>query len=139
MRSTVKTKKVPKVAIFFVINGKLWVEGTPWPENLSVGGFRTYGVGHPEYWQRLQDGGAAPKDMPYEKAARGRVNYEDASGEFTVVADPCIIRKKKLVNIIMRQLYLPRGTEVLADEHYRCPKCLPRKADPMLEAEDRDF
>jgi hypothetical protein len=130
---------VPKVGIFFVVNGKLWVEGIPWPENLSVAGFRTYRVGHPEYWQRLQDEGAAPKDMPYEEAARGSVNYEDASEKFTMLADPCIIKKKQLVRSIMRQLYLPRGTEVLADEQYRCPKCLRQKTAAMQEMDDGDF
>ena len=109
-RSTVDTKKVPKVGIFFVVNGKLWVEGIPWPENLTVAGSRTYRERHPDCWHHLQDGGASPKGMPsYEEAARGRVDYEDASGAFTIFADSCIIRKKQLVDSIMRQLYLPRG------------------------------
>ena len=87
----------------------------------------------------MQDSGRAPKDMPYEEAARGRVNYEDASEKFTIFADPCIIKKKQLVNSIMRQLYLPRGTEVMADEQYRCPKCLRQIPAPMQEKVDGDF
>lgn len=55
---------VPKVGLFFVVNGKPWVEGIPWTENPSLAGFRTYGVGHPDYWNRLQDLGAVPRDMP---------------------------------------------------------------------------
>jgi hypothetical protein len=140
-RSTVDTKKakVPRVGLFFVVNGKPWVEGIPWAENLSVAGFRTYGVGHPEYWQRLQELGAVPQEMAYDEAARGRVDYEDASDKFTLFADSCIIRKKQLVNSIMRQLCLPRGTRVLADEHYRCPKCLRQKPASKQEKEDWSF
>ena len=36
-RSTVDTKKakVPRVGLFFVVNGKPWVEGIPWAENFT--------------------------------------------------------------------------------------------------------
>jgi hypothetical protein len=135
-----KSTKVPKVGCFFVVNGKPWVEGFPWTENLTVGGFRTYAVGHPEYWQRLQGLGVAPKDMPYERFPRGRVNYEDASDSFTLLADSCIVRKKTLVSAIMNELHLPRGTRVLTDDGYRCPKCFRERSTPKKgEEEDWDF
>jgi hypothetical protein len=134
-----KSTKVPKVGCFFVVNGKPWVEGFPWTENFTVGGFRTYAVGHPEYWQRLQGLGVAPKDMPYENFPRGSVNYEDASDRFTLVADICILGKKRLVSAIMNKLNLPRGTRVLADDHYRCPKCLRERPTLKQEEEDWDF
>ena len=140
-RSTVDTKKakVPRVGLFFVVNGKPWVEGIPWAENLSVAGFRTYGAGYPEYWQRLQELGAVPQEMAYDEAARGRVDYEDASDKFALFADRCIIRNKRLVSAIMNKLNLPRGTRVLADDHYRCPKCLRQKPASKQEKEDWDF
>ena len=49
---------MPKVGLFFVVNRKPFVEGIPWTENPSFSGFRTYPVGHPEFWSRLQDLGA---------------------------------------------------------------------------------
>jgi len=45
---------VPKVGLFFVVDRKPFVEGIPWTENPSVSGFRTYPVGHPEFWVRLR-------------------------------------------------------------------------------------
>ena len=122
-----KSTKVPKVGCFFVVNGKPWVEGFPWTENLTVGGIRTYAVGHPEYWQRLQGLGVAPKGIPYENFPRGRVNYDEASRRFTLFADRCIIMDNRLVSAIMNEFNLPMGTRGLADDHYRCPDCLPKR------------
>ena len=56
-------KKVSEVGLFFVVGGKPWAEGVLWTENPSVSGFRTYGVDHSDFWSRLQDLGAAPKDV----------------------------------------------------------------------------
>ena len=129
--------KVPKVGLFFVVDGKPFVDGLSWMEVPSLAGFRTYGVGHPDYWQCLQEGGAVPRDMPYDMFSRGRVNYEDASRKFTLFADRCIIRNNRLVSSIMSQLCLPRGTRVLADDHYRCPKCWGKR--PVRRQEEHDW
>ena len=119
--------KVPQVGLFFLIMEKLCVNGLPWAEVPNVAGFRTYSVGHAEYWRRLKDGGAIPKDMPYEECPRRRVNYDEASRRFTLFADRCIIMDKRPVSAIMNELNLPMGTRGLADDHYRCPKCLRKR------------
>src|SRR5208283_6219166 len=110
-----KKAKAPQVGLFFVVNGKPWVEGLSWTENLSAAGFRTHNLGHPEYWEQLQGIGAVPRDMAYDMVARGRANYEETSRRFTLFADRCILRNKRLVSSIMSKLCLPRGTRVLAD------------------------
>jgi hypothetical protein len=134
-----KTANEPKVGLFFVVNGKPCVDGLPWAEVPSLAGFRTSALGHPKFWERLQAGGMAPNDSPYEDCPRGRVNYEDASGRFTLFADRCIIRNKRLVSGIMSQLSLPRGTRILTDDHYRCAKCLGKKPTRKQEEKDWDF
>ncbi len=58
---------LPVVGLLFVVNGKPSVEGIPWTECPSIAGFRTHGLGHPEFWERSQQSGAAPKDTPYEE------------------------------------------------------------------------
>jgi hypothetical protein len=93
--------KVPQVGIFFLAKGKLCVNGLPWTEVPNVAGVRTYSVGHPEYWRRLKECGAAPKYMRYEACPRGRVNYDEPSGRFTLFADMCIIMDNRLVSAIM--------------------------------------
>jgi hypothetical protein len=122
-----KKAKVPEVGLFFVVDWILFVDGLPWTEAPSVAGFRTYGVGHPEYWRRLQVVGAAPKGMPYGKYASGRVTYEDASRKFTLFADRCIIRNKRLVSKIINE------RELSASPHYLKragnPVSCPRKAN----------
>jgi hypothetical protein len=76
---------------------------------------------------RLKDGGAAPKHMRYEACPRGRVSYDEAGGRFTLFADRCIMMDNRLVNAIMNEFNLPMGTRCLADDRYRCPKCLHKR------------
>ena len=130
---------MPKVGLFFVVNRKPFVEGIPWTENPSFSGFRTYPVGHPEFWSRLQDLGAAPADIPYEDVPRGRANYMDATGRFTLLADRCIIKSKTLIGEIMAALGLPKGTAVERDLHYRCAVCLGKVPTRKQEKDDWDF
>jgi hypothetical protein len=114
--------KVPKIGLFFVVSDKPRVEGIPWAESPSVSGFRTYGVDHPDYWRRLQDLGAAPRELTYEDCPRGRVNYMDATGGFTLFADKCIINRKPLVRRIMALSACPRtrGWSRTATTNARC-------------------
>jgi len=121
-----QNRKVPQVGLFFLLKGKLLVDGLPWTEVPNVARFRTYCVGHPEYWRRLKEDGAVPKDMSCEECPRGRVNYDKASGRFTLFADRCIIKDYRLVSAIMNEFNLPMGTRALADDLYRCPDCLPK-------------
>lgn len=120
--------KVPQVGLFFLVEGRLFADGRAWTEVTSEAGTRIHGVSHPEYWQRLQKAGAVPSDLEYDKAPRGRVNYEDASGKFTLSADRCIIMDNGLASAIMNELNLPMGTRGLVDEQYRCPTCASKGA-----------
>jgi hypothetical protein len=138
-RQDARRAKVPKLGLFFVVNGKPFVDGIPWTENLSVAGLRTSAVGHPEYWEQLQRVGAAPRDVPYEDVPRGRANYLDATGRFTLFADRCIIRNRRLVSRIMSRLSLPKTTKVLLDSHYRCAACIGRVPTRKQERVDWDF
>lgn len=134
-----KTANEPKVGLFFVMNGKPVVYGLPWTEVPSLAGFRTSALGHPEFWERLRADGMAPNDSPYEECPRGRVNFEDSSGRFTLFADQCIIRNKRLVRAIIHRLKLPNSTRALPDDHYRCPKCLRQRPTRSQEEKDWDF
>ncbi len=130
---------VPRVGLFFVVNRKPIVDGLPWTEVPSLVGFRTSALGHPEFWARLQQGGAVPQGMPYEDCPRGRVNRFDATGLFTLLADRCIIRSKPMVRKIMAALGLPRGTRVATDSHYKCAVCMGKVPTRKQEKEDWDF
>jgi hypothetical protein len=88
---------MPEVGLFFMVGRKPFVASLPWTEVPSVAGFRTHSVDHYEYWRRLQEVGGVPRDLEYDEAARGRVNYEDAGRRFTLFADKCIIKNKRLV------------------------------------------
>ena len=134
-----KTANEPKVGLFFVVDGKPIVDGLPWTEVPSLAGFRTFALGHSEFWARLQQGGAVPRGMPYEDCPRGRVNRFDATGRFILLADRCIIKSKPMVRKIMAEFGLPRGTRVAADSHYKCAVCMGKVPTRKQEAEDWDF
>jgi ubiquitin C-terminal hydrolase len=82
---------------------------------------------------------AVPKDTPYEECLRGRVNYDKASGRFTLFADRCIIMDNRQVSAIMNEFNLPMGTRGLADDRYQCPKCLREKPTRKQEEKDWDY
>ena len=124
---------------FALLGGRPLVEGIPLMQSPSVSGFRTYAVGHPDYWRRLQETGAAPKEIPYEDVPRGRVNYEDGSGRFTLFADLCIVKSTRLVSRLMSKLCLPRNTRIGRDDHYKCARCMGKVPTRQMEKEDYDF
>jgi len=139
-KSTANEKaNVPRVGLFFVVNGKPFVDGLLWTEVPSLAGFRTSALGHPEFGARLQQGGVVPQGMPYEDCPRGRVNRFDATGRFTLLADRCILKSKPMVSKIMAALGLPRGTRVAADSHYQCAVCMGRVPTRKQEHVDWDF
>ena len=133
-----KAAKVPEVGIFFVVNAELQVRGIPWTENPSYAGYRTHPMNHPDFCDFLQKGKAGSRfsKWRYEEVARGRVNYHEESGKFTLFADRCIIKRKRLVRAILSAFNLPRKTTVVVSDHYQCLGCLPRRPpDLWLDTE----
>lgn len=132
-------KKVSQVGLFFVLGGKVWAEGTRWTDNPSIAGFRTYSVGPPDFWARFQVCGAVPRDLEYEDVHRGRVNYFEAIGKFTLIADRCIIKRNSVVNKIIAAFALPKDTRVVRDTHYKCAKCIGKVPTKTQEKQDWEF
>jgi hypothetical protein len=78
---------VPKAGASFVVLVKPWLEEILWTESPRHAGFLTYVVGRPEYWSRLQELGAAPRNLEYDMTTRGQANFEEASRRFTLFAN----------------------------------------------------
>jgi hypothetical protein len=121
-----KLAKEPCVGIFFVVEGRIYVDSLPFTENPSYAGYRTFYRNHPDFWDFLQQG---PRRHPYryEEVARGRVSYHNASERFKLFADRCIVKKKRLLRTVMGEFNLPANTVVRMDDHYQCLGCLPRR------------
>jgi len=60
--------------------------------------------------------------------------HHPASGEFTILADKCILDRKGLVAKIKKALHLRKKVKLGTDEHYRCPRCL--RGEQTNEDED---
>jgi hypothetical protein len=114
------------VGIVYLVGGKLWIDATPISRAGTFGDFFFHRRDHCHFWKQLVKQGAAP-DAEYEEYPRGRVSYNRKSGQFSLLADRCILREQKLVNAILSQMHLPmRNTETDTESSYRCSACLRR-------------
>jgi hypothetical protein len=114
----------PRVGIFWVLDGKLLIDSTPLSGAEPYGDFKVHPGDHCSVWPRFQQTGAVPAEMEYEEAPRGRVMYNTKLGQYTLLADRCILRRTELVSRIKSELRLPANTTVGTDSHYRCFSCL---------------
>lgn len=125
-RKRTKPRPAPQVGIFYFVQKKLSIDTTPLAEAGRFGDFAIHERDHYQYWAQLLSSDAVP-DAEYEKYPRGRVAYNTKTDKFTLLADQCILRKKRLVKTILSRMNLPaRDTEVDKDSHYRCFHCLGR-------------
>jgi hypothetical protein len=111
-------KKVePCVGIFFLV-GRLYVESTPLSRAGRYADHAIHEGGHPEFWESL----GLPGE--YDDWPRGRCQKNLKTGEWTLLADPCILRRPEVLSKIKERLHLPK-VSIGPDAHYRCRvKCL---------------
>jgi hypothetical protein len=117
-------KLEPRLGIFWYVHGKLIIDGAPLSEAEPYGEHRTHPRSHIDVWEQFQQVGKAPRESEYEEYPRGRVMYHPASGEFSILADRCILNQKNLIVQIRDALHLPAKTKIGPDPHYKCFKCL---------------
>jgi hypothetical protein len=118
----------PKVGILFVHDEYPWIDSTPLEEAVLYGDVLNHDKGHDAYWEELQASGSVPRDEEYDECSRGRVCYDTKSKTFHLYLDRCILKRKEMVERIIRAMNLPPGplTEIELDSHYRCPGCMHR-------------
>lgn len=118
----------PQVGIFYVVGDKLFIDSTPLSRAGHCGDLLIDERGHEEYWGRLVKMGAVP-GAEYEEFPRGRIAYSSRSGKFTLLADVCILREKKVVDAILTRMHVPiQDTETGTVSLYRCYRCLGRRS-----------
>lgn len=114
--------KAPQVGVFYVVDDEVLIASIPMDENPTYAGYRTFGVGNYDFWNDLSDRGRVPPAV-YNFYSRGRVIYHEATHQFTILTDVCVVRNKRLSRAILDLFHLPRSTQFLADAHYACAKC----------------
>ena len=117
-----------KVGILFVHDNYAWIDSTPLEEAVLYGDVLTHDKWHDTYWDELQASGSVPQDEEYDECPRGRVCYDTKTKTFHLYLDRCILKRKEMVERIIRTMNLPPGplTEIELDPHYRCPGCMHR-------------
>jgi hypothetical protein len=124
-RKTSGRVQEPRVGIFWLLNGTLLIDGTLLSAAEEYGDFKTHPGSHISVWEQFRQNGTAPPEMEYEEAPRGRVMYNTRTRRFTLFADKCILKDKRLVSHIVSKLNLPsKNTDSGTDSHYRCFACL---------------
>jgi hypothetical protein len=121
--SSITKATAPRVGIFYLVGGKLFIEGSSLAEAEPYGEALTHARAHTEMWGELVLSGKVPH-APYEFNPRGRVVFHGDTDRFTLMADRCILRDKAVVSEVMERLHLPEDrTDLSTDWHYRCPTC----------------
>ena len=114
---------VAEVGIFWVVDGKLIYDGTPWTEGVGRGQYKTYPTSNAQLWTSLQRLGAVPRGKKHEGYARGRVAYNTAAEQFAIFADHCVLTDQTILEQVIRELRLPTPVKIGRDDAYRCPRC----------------
>jgi hypothetical protein len=126
-RKDTKPRPAPRVGIVYLVGDKLFIDSTPVAQAGTYGDYLFHERDHYQYWAQLVGSGDVP-DAEYEEHPRGRVSYNEKTGKYTLLADRCILGRKRLVRKILSGMHLPvRGTETGTDSHYRCHRCLRRR------------
>jgi hypothetical protein len=116
----------PLVGIFWLFNGKLIIDSTSVSQGETYGDHVGHAASHIDYWAELQRNRLVPPEVEYEENPRGRVGYDKREERFWLRADSCILKKKALLNRIMKVMRLPPETKTETDPHYCCSVCLRR-------------
>jgi hypothetical protein len=116
--------QAPHLGIFWLVDGKLIFDSSPLSEAEPYGDHMTHPRSHVDVWARLERRGPVPRGSQYEDYPRRRVIHHPATGEFTILADKCILRHKDLVIRIKKSLHLSERVKLDTDLHYRCPRCM---------------
>jgi hypothetical protein len=126
--------RAPHLGIFWLVDGKLIIDSSPLSEAEPYGDHLTHPRGHVDVWPKFERSGRVPRGSEYEEYPRGRVMHHPASGEFTILADRCILKHKGLIAHIKKALHLRKKVKTGTDPHYRCPRCL--RGKQINEEED---
>lgn len=116
--------RAPHLGIFWLVDGKLIIDSSPLSEAERYGDHMNHPRGHVHVWEEFERSGRVPRGSEYEEYPRGRVMHHPASGEFTILADKCILDRKGMIAQIKKALHLRNKVKLDKDSHYRCPRCL---------------
>jgi hypothetical protein len=119
-----KQELEPRVGIFWLVRNKLVIDSSSVSRAKPYGERLTFPNSHIHVWRRLQLAGRVPVESEYDEFPRGRVMYHPSSDQFTILADPCIFKCKRLIAEIKEVLNLPNQARLGSDPHYRCWTCL---------------
>jgi hypothetical protein len=113
------------IGIFWVVRAKLVIDSTPLGAAEPYGDHLTHPRSHIDVWEGWRVGSRVPGETEYEEFPRGRVMYNTKTQRFTLLADKCILKDKRMVRKIVSELNLPtKSTDKGTDAHYRCSACL---------------
>jgi hypothetical protein len=112
----------PHVGIFWMVGRKPLIESTPLSAAETYGDFLTHPRSHHEVWEQWRlTGKVVPSECEYEEYPRGRVMFNTKTRRFSLLADRCILKDKRMVGKIVSELSLPtKSTDEGTDAHYRC-------------------
>ena len=124
MTGSKNSDRAPHLGIFWLVDGKLIIDSLPLSKSERYGDHKTHPRSHIDVWAEFEGSGRVPRGAEYDEYPRGRVMHHPMSGEFTIFADRCILKRKGLIAQIKKALHLRKKVKTGTDPHYRCPQCL---------------
>jgi hypothetical protein len=128
-RNPSRTVSEARVGIFWLVGENLLFDMTPLSKAEAYGNFKIHSGNHISIWEQFRLAGIVSPEAEYEEYPRGRVAFDAKTQQFSLLADRCILRRKKLVADIKKEMHLPKSTSVSSDYHYRCFACLKQSGE----------
>jgi hypothetical protein len=115
----------PFVGMFYVVEDKLYWEGTPCSRAKKTGYVAVHPNDFATFWKEYVVA-QSPHLIIYDEShfPRGRVVYSIQEGIYRVRMDKCIFEDRRLVERILSEMKLPEsGVKLLRDSEYECRQC----------------
>jgi len=110
---------MPKVGLFFYVNGEVFTDSVDIERAEVYGDFRIGDSSHYKIWDKKYD---KIYNKPYDYYPRGRVVFKFKENKYILYIDKCI-SKKGIQEIIETFGIENENVEIGTDTHYVCKKC----------------
>lgn len=118
------TAIVPKLGIFWIIDGEVISFSVPLDRAEHIGGFANYRHGHNHLWPYVQRLKPHVRASAYDFLPRGRVTYIVRCATFNLLVPLSCSTETKLVSLLVSRFALPISrVRVMTDEHYEPRDC----------------
>lgn len=126
MESQHEKSPMPRIGIFWDVDGELVSEAIPVTDAPLTNGIRDSDANHHYFWKQWTRKKSRFRSYSYDHFPRGRIVYREADQIFVIFGDRCLIANEQFAKQLQETFGLPpEQCEVKSDFHYQCRRCNP--------------